>query len=166
MFSPMVSIFESVLLAKGESGKFLKLSIYRKVFVVLSLLITYRLGVFYMVIGQFFLSLIDIILLSFYTNKLINYNVANLIKDLTPYMFVSFFMGGVIFLANFFFTWGVSQCALSEFVSSIILLCLNGILAVFVFFITYKYLGLNGYKELISFLRESIGDHKIFKIIY
>ena len=165
LFHPMVAIMESVLLAKGESGKFLNLSIYRKVFIVLSLLITYRFGVFYMVVGQIFLSMIDIILLSFYTKKLINYTLIDLVKDLTPYLLLSMVMGLLIYVANLFITWGIGFWGLNEFISSALVLSVNGILAVFVFFMTHKFLNLEGYKELVSFLRESIGNHKILKFL-
>ena len=165
LFYPMVAILESVLLAKGESGKFLMLSIFRKVFVVLALLITYRLGVLYMAIGQIFLNLIDVALLTFFTGTMIKYRLSDLVKDLLPYLLVSMIMGVFMYYANLLFTWVISFCNLNEFMTSFSLLVVNGILAVFVFIFTYKLLRMKGYQELISFLRESIGDFKILKYI-
>lgn len=165
LFHPMVAILESVLLAKGESGKYLILSLCRKVFVVISILITYRLGVMYMVVGQVFLSIIDIILLTYFTNMLIQYKLSDLVKDLAPYLGVSIFMGAIIYSVNLFFTWAISLLSMSEFVTSILILLVNGLFAVVVFVLTYKSFRLKGYQELISFIRESVGDYKILKFI-
>lgn len=164
LFTPIVSILESVLLAKGEAAKFLYLSIIRKILIVIVILVTFQFGIIYMIIGQVFLRLIDIILLSHYINQSIRYNITQIIKDLTPYLLIALVIACIIYGGDKMVSMILNSINTNELFSAVIRLAISGLLTIFLFIRIYKSTHTYGYQEMISFLENVLGDK--FKYIH
>jgi O-antigen/teichoic acid export membrane protein len=85
MLYPLHTINLNVLKAQGHSDLFLKVEIFKKVLIVVAILITYRWGIPSLITGQIVTSVISYLLNTYYTGKLINYPIKEQIFDLAPY---------------------------------------------------------------------------------
>lgn len=162
---PLVSILESVLLAKGQSGKFLFISIIRKAFVITILGITWQFGIEWMMYGQIMVSFCELFLYSHFINKLVTYSFLSMIRDLSPYILVAMFIAlGVCFedfvLKNILFS-TISTAWLESFLR----LLFGGILIFILFIGINKRLKLEGYNEFLQFVTDSIGNNKIITFL-
>lgn len=153
LFLPIVSIFEAVILAKGEAAKFLKLSILRKFFIVIIILLTFQYGIVYMIMGQVFLRIVDILLLSYS----IKFNIFQLIKDLLPYWIVALLIAVTIYSFDAFLSIMLGYIKLGVFLSAFIRLTFGGLTSIFLFFKIYKSINTYGYKEFVIFLTNVLG---------
>ncbi|QIU95140.1 lipopolysaccharide biosynthesis protein [Bacteroides faecium] len=162
---PIVSILESVLLAKGQSGKFLFISIVRKVFVIAVLGITWQFGIEWMMYGQIIVSVCELFLYSHFINKLVKYSFLSLIKDLIPYILVAIFIVLGASLEDFVLKNILSLTTLAIWLKSILRLLLGGIIVLVLFVWVNKRLKLKGYSELLQFIADSIGNNKIITFL-
>lgn len=99
-FFPLIALNSNILKVKGESGKILKIGLYRKVFssVLIFILIFHGLKLFlYAMIIQQTAAFIAI---SWYGKKLIDYNIPEQVKDFLPFLIIgvgtNLFVGFVI----------------------------------------------------------------------
>jgi teichuronic acid exporter len=90
---PLLAANANVLLAKGQSRLFFRLEILKRIAVVISLLITYRLSIEAIILGQVVVSLISYGLLSYYVGILINYPTKDQLHDALPYLIITMIMG-------------------------------------------------------------------------
>jgi teichuronic acid exporter len=86
-----------VINAVGRSDIFLKLEIIKKVLIVLVLIVTFRFGVYAMVLGQLGLSINALFLNSHYSGKFIGYSTWQQLRDLAPVAMVTAVMAGVVY---------------------------------------------------------------------
>ena len=166
LLGPIVSILESILLAKGESSKFLYISIIRKILIVAVILTTYKYGIIYMIISQIIVRLFDINLLAYYTNRILNYSIGQLIKDLTPYLLIAILIAFSILLEDKVLSIILKEIELNEFLDALIRLLTSGCFSIILFFKIYKFSNTYGYKEFITFLKEAIGNNFILKYLF
>lgn len=91
---PIHSYNLNVLKVKGRTDLFLKLEVWKKVIIIITILITVNYGVIGLVWGQVFISVISFFINTYYTGKIIHYGAFQQIKDLLPTLLV----GGMISL--------------------------------------------------------------------
>ncbi|MFA6676862.1 MAG: lipopolysaccharide biosynthesis protein [Bacteroidales bacterium] len=102
MWYPIHSINLNLLKVKGRSDLFLKLEIYKKIFITLVLLVSLRFGVIAMCIGQIITSLFSLFVNTYYTGKLIKVGFLQQMKDMLPTLIICTIMYNVIMLMNGF----------------------------------------------------------------
>ena len=163
MLYPIVSILESVILAKGYSGTFLMISIIRKIFVVVVLFVAWRFGIMWMMVGQACVSVIEIALYTRYTNRLVKYSFANLVTDLAPYFGVTILIALAVWGADIVAVFALSFTGLDISVAALTRLLVSAVVATVMSFGIYRALKMKGYRELIEFLRDAMGDKKILR---
>ena len=96
---PIHAINLNLLKVKGRSDLFLKLEIYKKILIMISILLTVSYGVKALIIGQIVCSFISLYLNTYYTKKLINYGFFGQLKDLFKYLIISIITGIIIYLS-------------------------------------------------------------------
>lgn len=126
----------NVLKVKGRSDLVLKLELVKKILVIIVIAIVLQYGIFGLLYGQVFLSLVFFFINASYTGRFINYNVIEQTKDIAPIILLSFFCGYLLWLLddNFFIS-------LNDFPRILIGMTFGGLL----------YLGLSYFLKLDSF---------------
>lgn len=81
---PLHSINLNILKVKGRSDLFLFIEVIKKALIVIGLLISWRYGVYGILIGQVMVSFISYIPNSYFSSRLIGYSVVEQIKDIMP----------------------------------------------------------------------------------
>lgn len=100
MFWPLSSQ-KHALNALGKSSVTFKMSLIVRVITLAFLLVLIKFGIIYIMLGTIFVSIIDVLITSFFTKKYINYSLKNLICDLFPTLFITAVMGIVVYLVNY-----------------------------------------------------------------
>ena len=83
--------------AMGRSDVFLKLEILKKLLETGILLVTLRLGVFYMALGQLCLGLIAQLLNAWPNRRLLDYAYGQQLRDIAPALLLSLLMAGCVY---------------------------------------------------------------------
>ncbi|WP_282113336.1 lipopolysaccharide biosynthesis protein [Maribacter stanieri] len=89
MLYPLQILHLNLLLIKGYSNLNLKLEIIKKVILIPIILITVNFGIDYMIYGLIFFSILEYFINSFYTKKIIDYNLKDQFKDFLPFFLIS-----------------------------------------------------------------------------
>lgn len=89
MWYPVDAINLNLLQVKGRSDLFLRLEIIKKMIGVIILVITLHLGLYYFCYGCIVYSLLEIVVDTFYTGKILNLNLYNQLKDIFPTLILS-----------------------------------------------------------------------------
>ncbi len=97
MWYPIHAINLNLLQVKGRSDYFLKLEVLKKIVGVTALCITVPMGLTAMCYGRIVVSIICLVLNTYYTNKLIGYGFTKQMKDLTHIILHSLVMYGIVF---------------------------------------------------------------------
>ena len=87
--------------ALGRSDIFLKLEIIKKCITILNILITFKLGVFAMAIGQVISGFISTFINAYPNKKLMGYSYFEQWKDLMPSFVLSIVMASIVWVMNF-----------------------------------------------------------------
>jgi teichuronic acid exporter len=95
---PFHAINLNILNVKGRSDLVLKLEYFKKGIIILAILLTFKLGIFALIIGQLLSSVIAFFINSYYSGKLIDYPIFEQMSDLLPYFVLSVFMALVIYI--------------------------------------------------------------------
>lgn len=95
---PLHSINLNILKVKGRSDLFLYLEIIKKMLSGLVLLMSYRYGVYAILVGQIIISIINYFPNSYFSIRLLNYGVKEQIADFLPTLVISLISSGVGFL--------------------------------------------------------------------
>lgn len=98
---PVHLINLNALQALGHSDLFLRLEVIKKVLVIINIALTWQWGISAMIIGMLVLSVVSLYLNSYYTGRLIDYRIGEQVRDISPYLFVSALMGGIVHLAGY-----------------------------------------------------------------
>ncbi|MBQ8047218.1 MAG: lipopolysaccharide biosynthesis protein [Prevotella sp.] len=104
MWYPIHALNLNLLMVRGRSDLFLRLEIIKKIIGLSILFTAIRYGVFWLCIGNIAGSLICLIVNTFYTGKLIGVGYLTQMKDLTPSLLSSIFMGSIVFLLSIHFS--------------------------------------------------------------
>lgn len=100
MFYPLHALNLNMLKVKGRSDLYLRLSIFRYIVTISILIITVRYSIIIMIFGSLIGSLINFVLNSYYSGKLIGYSTLQQVKDILPLFFIAALAGGVVFSIN------------------------------------------------------------------
>ena len=99
---PISAINLNVLNVKGRSDLFLKLEIIKKVLLSIMIVITIPFGIIVLLWGQVVLSVISLVINTYYTKRLIDYGLPDQLKDLfLPFLLTIISIAG-IYLIHFF----------------------------------------------------------------
>lgn len=101
MFQPINTANLNAIKAIGKSDIFLKLEIFKKIFGIISIIITYKISVMAMVYGLLVVSVIGQIINSWPNKKLMNYGYLEQLKDISPGILLSMFMGICVYCIKF-----------------------------------------------------------------
>lgn len=81
------SVFLNVFLVKGESGKLLKLSLFRQAIRIFSIIMLIRISIMYMLLGVLSVTLISCIMYIYQGGRLINYSLTEIFADIWPIIY-------------------------------------------------------------------------------
>lgn len=97
MWYPIHAINLNLLQVKGRSDLFFRLEVIKKVMLTLVMCVTIPIGVLAMCWGMIFTSVVSLVINTYYTGKLIHVGFIRQMRDLTPVLFASFAMGGMVY---------------------------------------------------------------------
>lgn len=100
MLYPLHMINLSLLQAMGRSDHFLRLEIIKKVLIVINIAITWRWGIYAIIIGINVTSIISYYLNSYYTGVLIGYPLREQLRDMFPSLNIAALMGMAVYIAG------------------------------------------------------------------
>ncbi len=163
MITPVVSVLESVILAKGHSGKFLKISILRKVFVVFVVSCVWKYGVMWLLIGQLIVSIIESILYVLVTHRLINYSLKDLLHDLAPSFAVASLVCVITYASDYVVSLLFAESG--DLLLAFVRLLTGAIIASTSFIAINKICKTSAYQELLQFIEDSVGKKKIITML-
>lgn len=101
---PLHSINLNILKVKGRADLVFYLGIYKKAMIFLLLFISYRYGVYGILIGQIINSILAYLPNSYFSDKLIGYPPREQVADFIPSLLLSLVVGGVVYAAVQFST--------------------------------------------------------------
>lgn len=90
----------SILNVKGRSDLFLKLEVYKKIIIIITIAVTVQYGIMALLYGQVFISVAAFFINTHYTKKFIDYPAFQQIKDIFPTIFIALISGAVIFFVD------------------------------------------------------------------
>jgi len=101
MWIPMMVMNNQILNVKGRSDYFLKSEIIKKVAGILILLSTIPFGLVFICIGMLIYNIIDVIIIIYFSKKVINTGYLIQFKSISPIFFLTVTMGLIVFLTQF-----------------------------------------------------------------
>lgn len=99
---PIHSYNINILNVKGRSDLVLKLEIYKKVVIIITILIAVKFGILALLYGQIVTSIVAFLINTHYTGKLIDYNAIEQSKDILPAIGIALVSGAFIYLLDNF----------------------------------------------------------------
>lgn len=103
MLTPIHAFNLNILLTKGRSDLFFRLSLVKKGLVILILLLTYSYGIEAIIIGQLINSIIAVPINAYYIERFIHYKFLQQVKDLLPPIIISLIIGALFYLLKKYF---------------------------------------------------------------
>lgn len=91
---PLHTLNLNMLMAKGRSDLFFNLEVFKKSFVVISILIFWRWGITALICGQIITSMLSYLLNSYYTGKFLKYPAIEQMRDVGMYIVLAAAMAG------------------------------------------------------------------------
>ena len=119
---PINFLNTNLLLANKRSDLYLYSETIKKILIIAVLILTVKHGITIIIYGQIFVAFSSLIINSFYTNKLINYNIIKQLLDILPFLIISFF--------SFYLAYNLMQ----RFSQDLIKLILGFAVGLFVYF--------------------------------
>lgn len=101
MLYPLHAINLNMLQVQGRSDLFLKLEIMKKIIAVIPILMGIFIGIFFMLIGSFFIDLISYYLNAYYSGPYLKYSIWEQTHDILPSFFIAISMFIILFAFSF-----------------------------------------------------------------
>ncbi|WP_324027965.1 lipopolysaccharide biosynthesis protein [Maribacter sp. BPC-D8] len=98
---PLQILHLNLLLVKGYSNLNLKLEIIKKIILVPIILVTINYSIKHMIWGLVIFSIIEYFINSFYTKKIIKYDLKNQIKDAIPFILIALTTSSVMYAISY-----------------------------------------------------------------
>ena len=144
MWNPIHSLNYNLLQTKGRADLRLRVEIAQKILCILMLIVAVPLGIYYMCIGSVVVSVLSLIINTYYTGKLIGVGFWTQMKDIIPSLLYSLIMSLVVW---------VVVC----YLSSMILQLVTGILVgIIVYSLISIITGSQDFAYLVSLLRTNV----------
>jgi O-antigen/teichoic acid export membrane protein len=99
---PLQILNLNILNLKGFSNLNLKLEIIKKLILIPLVLLTIGFSIEILIYGLILFSFIEFFINSYYTKKIISYNISSQLKDLIPYILISISYFLLVFTITFF----------------------------------------------------------------
>lgn len=90
-----------ILVVKGRSDLFLKLEVFKKVMISVTILISFQWGIFGLLYGGLVLSIAGFFVNTHYSGKYLDYTAWQQAKDLLPLIFLSLFAGAIVYFLDY-----------------------------------------------------------------
>nr|WP_317632847.1 lipopolysaccharide biosynthesis protein [uncultured Flavobacterium sp.] len=107
-----------ILQVKGKSDLFLKIEVIKKIIAAIVLIVSFYYGLFGLLWGQLFFSIIALFINTFFAGLMINYTMKQQLKDMLPIFLLSACMGGAMYLLDHYLVSDLSNI-LSLFLNSL-----------------------------------------------
>lgn len=121
MITPLHGINLNLLQVKGLSNLFLRLEIYKKIMVIIPIVVGVFYGVVAMLSVNVFVAFLSFMLNSMYSRRIINYSTLEQLADILPSFLISLLVALIVWFVNF---WNLSapltlflQCTLCVFLN-------------------------------------------------
>jgi len=101
LFLGMNSLSSTILFIKGKTSTLFKFNLGYNVALLLGIVITIRINVFYMAISWSVISALYTIVYTAYVKKMLQYTLLELLKDIMPYFTLAFVMGAGVYALSF-----------------------------------------------------------------
>lgn len=116
----------NVLKVYGRSDLFLKLEIYKKVLIGISILCAYPFGVFGIAWSMVVVSVLALLINTYYSNRILHYKTISQLKDITIYFILAILMALVMFALVSYLPWSNAYLvATASIVGIVLYLSLN-----------------------------------------
>lgn len=130
----------NILKVKGRSDLFLRLEIFKKVIVIITIISSISFGIIGLLYGTIITSIIAFFINTYYTGKLINYSSFKQLKDLTPILIVAALTGGLVY--------SLDLLLLNKILNDIFRLIVGSIFGIIIFYLLSILLRLDSLNEL------------------
>lgn len=97
---PINSYNLNILKVKGRSDLYLKLEVYKKILITISILIAIQFGIYGLLYSQLVLAVVSFFINSYYTGRFINYTAWQQSKDIFPILVLATLCGAAVFLVD------------------------------------------------------------------
>lgn len=161
MVTPIVSILESIILAKGYSGRFLMVSIIRKFFVVAVIGCVWQFGVMWLMVGQLIVSICECTIYTFVTRQIVGYSIGYLMHDIFPSLLVGLGVCSIALGANQILLWLTPSVDHTDMMFLLTQIIIGIAIAIIAFVAICKLTRCRAYIELLQFIEDSVGPKKI-----
>jgi O-antigen/teichoic acid export membrane protein len=141
---PLSAVNLNVLKVRGRTDIFFYLEVAKKVLIAVAIIITFKLGILALVIGQVCTNFLCFFINIYYSGREINYSLGEQLQDIAPYFGAVLIMGVCMFLPGLFL-----GC------EPIIKLITQVSVGIFVYYIVSRALKLEAYNDAISLLRDN-----------
>jgi O-antigen/teichoic acid export membrane protein len=98
---PIHSLNINILTAFGKSGFFLKLEIYKKIVLVILVIIGVNFGIYGLVWSSVVSSIVSLFINTYYTGHLVSYTTLKQLRDLLPTFIMAVIMASVTYFLYF-----------------------------------------------------------------
>ena len=102
ILAPIHAYNLNILKIKGRSDLFLKISVFKKVFIIITIVLALQFGIYGLLFGQVILSLLFFFINGYYTYLFLGYSLKDQVKDILPILLISSTVGVFVFLLDFF----------------------------------------------------------------
>jgi len=96
---PIHLVNVQVLVAQGKSRLSFGLDVLKNTLRIINIIISFRFGVIFIILGEVILSIIALLINTYYTNKFVGYSFLNQLKDVYKILTISFFVGLTVYFA-------------------------------------------------------------------
>lgn len=97
LFSPLYALNHGIIKAKGAAGSVLRIEVVKRAIEFSMLLVTFRLGISWMIFGQIVAALVGLALSCRYTHELIGFGFARQLRESSPYLILASGMGFAVY---------------------------------------------------------------------
>lgn len=143
MFQPAQILNLNLLQIKGRTDLTLKLEIFKKIFFTIVILVAIKYGLVVLCVVDFLLTMVALVLNTYYTGKLINVGYFKQVKDLLPSLILSLLMALIVILL------------LKVFANDLTALIVCGLTGILVYFGMAKILGFSELDDVIYMINRN-----------
>ncbi len=144
---PIHSYNLHILNVKGRSDLFLKLEIFKKIMVVIVILISFQFGIYGLLYSTIIISILAFFINTHYSGKFLNYPAFEQSKDLLPILFLAIVSGIPVFLCQHFL--------IKQNCSTFFQLILGGLIGIFTYIVLAFLLKFESLTELKNIIKRN-----------